>query len=183
MGLVGWCRRRLSGIVAGVRRALGVRLWARPPAMTHATGTGTDLLRTRAQLLAENALLRQQLIVLRRGVKRPAMTKTDRALLVLLAGRVRAWREALLVVQPDTLLRRHHAGFRALCDGGHARGRDPTDAWVAQQLREATPFGQHPRYLIRDNNGTYGQAVTRVAAASGMAILRTPVRAPRANAV
>ena len=25
--------------------------------------------------------------------------------------------------------------------------RSPSDAWVAQQLREATPFGQHPVYL------------------------------------
>ena len=104
MGVIGRCRRRLLGIVAGVRRALGARLWTRPPAMTHATGTGTDVLRTRAQLLAEHALVRQQLLVLRRGVKRPVMTPTDRALLVLLAGRVRAWRQARLVVQPGTLL-------------------------------------------------------------------------------
>ena len=27
--------------------------------------------------------------------------------------------------------------------------RHPTDAWVAQQLREATPFEDHPTYLIR----------------------------------
>jgi putative transposase len=59
-------------------------------------------LRSRAQLLAENALLRQQLLVLRRRVTRPAVTTMDRA---LLAGRVRAWRQALLIVQPETLLR------------------------------------------------------------------------------
>ena len=29
--------------------------------------------------------------------------------------------------------------------------RHPTDAWVAQQLREATPFDERPRLLIRDN--------------------------------
>jgi putative transposase len=29
--------------------------------------------------------------------------------------------------------------------------RHPTDAWVAQQLREVTPFGAGPRFLIRDN--------------------------------
>jgi putative transposase len=30
--------------------------------------------------------------------------------------------------------------------------RNPTDAWLAQQLREATAFGEGPRYLIRDND-------------------------------
>jgi hypothetical protein len=30
--------------------------------------------------------------------------------------------------------------------------RHPTGVWVAQQLREATPFCQRPRYLIRDND-------------------------------
>jgi hypothetical protein len=36
----------------------------------------------------------------------------DRALLILLASRVRAWRQALLIVQPETLLRWHRQGFR-----------------------------------------------------------------------
>ena len=105
MMVMGRFCHRLTSFVAGVRRALIARVWPRPAALTHATGTGADLLRSRAQLLAENALLRQQLVVLRRSVKRPVMTLTDRAFLVLLAGRVRAWRQALLVVQPDTLLR------------------------------------------------------------------------------
>ncbi len=53
---------------------------------------------------------------------------------------------------------------------------------MAQQLREATPFGVAPRFLIRDNDGTYGQGCDRLAAASGIRVLRTPLRAPRANA-
>ena len=60
--------------------------------------------------------------------------------------------------------------------------RHPTDAWVAQQLREATPFGQVPRYLARDNDRKYGRAFARAAAASGIAELRTAYRAPRQNA-
>ena len=44
--------------------------------------------------------------------------------------------------------------------------RHPTGAWIAQQLREATPFGQYPRYLIRDNDRKYGAAFARVAAGS-----------------
>ena len=290
MGIFGFARRRLIDCVAGVRRALRTCLWARPVVGRHAAGTGADLLRSRAQLLAENALLRHQLLVLRRGVGHPTVTRADRALLVLLAGHVRAWRRALLLVQPETLLRWHRAGFRALwrrrsrpgpgrpplraetvalirrmasenplwgaerirgelgklgirvakrtvqtylrgagtprphgqtwgtflcnhapdiwaCDFlqvtdlcfrplfayfivalGSRRivhvgvTRHPMDAWVAQQLREATPFGERPRFLIRDNDAKYGSQFARVAAASGIRILRTPIRTPRANA-
>src|SRR4051794_38676175 len=107
-------RRWLTRHVVGIRHVLRGCLWARPTAGTHAAGTGRDLLRTRAQLVAENAFLRQQLLVLRRGGTRPLVTPAERAFLVLLAGRVRAWRQALLIVQPETLLRWHRAGFRSL---------------------------------------------------------------------
>jgi hypothetical protein len=61
--------------------------------------------------------------------------------------------------------------------------RHPTDAWVAQQLREATPFGQHPKHLLRDNDGTFGPAFARVAKASGIEEVRIAYRAPRMHAV
>jgi transposase InsO family protein len=61
--------------------------------------------------------------------------------------------------------------------------RSPSDAWVAQQLREATPFGQGPKYLIRDNESKYGPAFARVAAGAGIKVLKTPVKAPNANAI
>ncbi len=60
--------------------------------------------------------------------------------------------------------------------------RSPADEWVAQQLREATPFGETPRFLIRDNDSKYAQKFARVAEASSIEVLRTPCRAPRANA-
>jgi putative transposase len=72
----------------------------------------TDLVRSKSELVAENALLRQQLIILRRQVKRPVCTKTDRMLLVLLARMVRTWKQALFIVQPETLLRWHRQGFK-----------------------------------------------------------------------
>ena len=59
----------------------------------------------------------------------------------------------------------------------------PTDAWVAQQLREATPFGQAPRFLIWDRDDNYALTFKRVAAGSGIEILRTPYHAPKANAI
>lgn len=288
MTTLGRVCRRLIGIVTGMKHALRVCLWARPVVGTHAAGTGGDLVRSRAQLLAENALLRQQLLVLRRRVAHPAIAPADRALLVLLAGRVHAWRQALLIVRPDTLLRWHRAGFQAhwrrrsrpgrpslpvqivalirrmaeenplwgaeriqgelrkldlrvakrtiqrylptpraprprgqtwatflrnhapeiwACDFlpvtdllfrtvyaffvielatrrvVHVNAtRHPTDAWVAQQLREATPFSESPRFLIRDNDRKYGAHFDQVAAVSGVRILRTPFRAPQANA-
>jgi putative transposase len=64
----------------------------------------TDLPRNKSALMAENALLRQQLIILRRHVKRPAFKKSDRMLLVLLARAVRTWKQALFIVQPATRL-------------------------------------------------------------------------------
>ena len=53
---------------------------------------------------------------------------------------------------------------------------------MAQQLREATPFGRQPQYLLRDNDSKYGQAFTRTAEARGIAVLRTAYRAPKENA-
>src|SRR6266487_5053302 len=54
--------------------------------------------------------------------------------------------------------------------------RSPTDLWVAQQLREATPSGQTPKYLIRDNDRKFASHVARVATTSGIKVLRTPYR-------
>ncbi len=61
--------------------------------------------------------------------------------------------------------------------------RHPTAAGVAQQLREATPFDERPRFLIRDNDRKYGRAFAGVAATSGITELRTACRAPRQHAV
>jgi len=61
--------------------------------------------------------------------------------------------------------------------------RSPTDPWVAQQLREATPYGQAPKYLMRDNDSKFGPCFARVAKTSTIKILKTPVHAKRPNAV
>ncbi len=275
--------------------------WSRPATGSRIGSTVGDLTRTKAALVAENALLRHQLVVLQRQVGRPAFTPADRLHLVLLARLSRGWRAALLIVQPATLLRWHRQGFRLvwraqsrgsskrpqvpaetvaaikqvpaetvaaikqmaaanrLWGAGRIRGellkldirvskrtiqrslrqarpprrsgqawsaflrnhapevwacdflpvtdllfrplhaffiialgsrrvvhvgvtRHPTDAWVAQQRREATPFDERPRFLIRDNDAKYGPRFDHLAAASGIRVLRTPLRAPRANA-
>ena len=61
--------------------------------------------------------------------------------------------------------------------------RSPGDVWVAQQLREATPFGEGPRFLIRDNDNKFGAAFARVAEGTGIEVLTTPYQAPKANAI
>ena len=54
----------------------------------------------------------------------------------------------------------------------------PTDEWTAQQLREATPWGNRPRFLILDNDKKFGDKFSKVARSSGIKELRTPFQAP-----
>jgi len=56
--------------------------WMKPSTTSLVLSTLADLTRSKGELLAENALLRVPLIVLRRQVKRPVYRKTDRFLLV-----------------------------------------------------------------------------------------------------
>jgi putative transposase len=269
-----------------------IRLWMKPDNDGLVLNATVDLARSRPELILENMLLRQQLIVLKRQVKRPALSWRDRMLFVLLASKLPTWKQALVIVQPNTVLRWHRDLFRWAwrrksrprrrgkppltddivslikqmakenCTWGaervrgellqlglrvskstiqkyiyqgrkpglpkqmwatflrnHAKDiwacdflqtydlffrtlfvfviielgsrrlvhfgvtRNPTDAWLAQQLREATPFGQGPRYLIRDNDRKYGKLFARLAAGTGIEVLRTPYEAPKANAI
>jgi hypothetical protein len=59
--------------------------WTSPLTRSLPLGTLLDLGRSKSELIAENALLRQQLIMPSRQVKQPACNKVDRTLLVLLA--------------------------------------------------------------------------------------------------
>ena len=88
------------------------RRWTRPTVVLLAASCLTDLTRSRTDLIAENAMLRQQLIVLRRQVKRPQLTNGDRIRLVLFARFTRYWQNTLHIVRPDTLLRWHRELFR-----------------------------------------------------------------------
>jgi putative transposase len=61
--------------------------------------------------------------------------------------------------------------------------RSPDDGWMAQQLREATPFGEGPQFLIRDNDDKLGDAFDRVADGSGIQVLTILYQPPTANAI
>ena len=57
----------------------------------------------------------------------------------------------------------------------------PTSAWTAQQLREAFPLGDGPRYLLHDHDTAF-HAWTTAAAALGIEEVLTAVRSPWQNA-
>jgi transposase InsO family protein len=59
----------------------------------------------------------------------------------------------------------------------------PTAAWIWRQMLEATPWGRHPSHLIYDRDAVYGRDIDARLAKLGIAGVRTPFRAPRANAV
>jgi len=71
-----------------------IKHWARPATLSLISGVISDITRSRSDLSVENALLRQQLIILRRQVKRPLLTQHDRFRLVLLARFTRFWNQA-----------------------------------------------------------------------------------------
>jgi putative transposase len=285
-------RRRAIGRLRTLceRTAKAIREALRPRPCSIAVGLATDLLRTRAELVAENALLRQQLVVAARKVRRPIFRRHERAAVALLTAALPRWKDALLLVQPETVLRWHREGFRLLWrrqsrptktpatrispdvialvrrmatenrlwgaerirgellklgirvakrsvqrhlhEGHRPRPRgqswraflrnhtvwacdflqtydvwfrpvfayfiidintkqvvrvgvtgDPTAQWTAQQLREATPFGAGPDFLIRDNDGKFGADFDRAVRGAGMRVLRTAIRAPLMNSV
>lgn len=246
------------------------------------------LLTSRAALVAENLALRQQLAVLQRAAPRPRLRWSDRLFWAFLSRLFAGWRSWLTIVQPETVLRWHRAGFRLfwrwrsrggtpgrptvgravialiqrmardnatwgaprIRDELHLLGHDlaestvakymprgrrppsqtwrtflknhigclasidcftvptatfhvlygfvvlchqrrrvvhcnvtsqPTAAWVAQQLREAFPFDQAPRYLIRDRDGAYGEEVRRCLRSLGIEEVVTAPRSPWQN--
>ena len=250
--------------------------------------------RGRAQLAAENLFLRKQLALFRDRHTRPRRARpATRMALVFLAGWF-AWRDALVVVKPETLVRWHRAGFRlfwrwktrrvgrpklpgelrtliaAMAEynptwgeerianelalklglrvsartvarylppqpqGRGERGRadhrwvtfvqnhaeaivacdffvsikasfrvlhvfvmmeigsrkilhcnvtaHPTAEWALQQLRQAIPCDHPWRFLVHDRDSIFSKPNDEVVSRMGLRVLRTPVRAPKANA-
>ncbi len=91
-------------------------------------GLAADVVRRRAGLVAENALLRQQLIVAQRKIAgRVRWAPWQRFTMGLAARLAPAWRDATLLVQPATILRWHQAGCRAFWRRrSRPSGRPPT---------------------------------------------------------
>ncbi|MHC4137896.1 MAG: integrase core domain-containing protein, partial [Planctomycetota bacterium] len=66
----------------------------------------------RNRLAIENLVLRQQINVLKRGAKRVRLNDSDRAFWVLIRRFFKHWKDHLVIVKPDTVVRWHRNGFR-----------------------------------------------------------------------
>jgi putative transposase len=265
-----------------------IKSWIKPAMPVLIIDLLSDLIHGRTDLTVENALLRQQLIILKRQVKRPQLSNPDRIRLVLLSHFTKFWKQTLHIIQPDTLLSWHRNLFRnywrrksqgrprvesetislirkmvkenklwgakrihgellklgielskrtiqkympkernelgssrtwATFLKNQANGiwaydftvvndwlfrqwyvfvvmelktrrivhtgitKYPTDEWTAQQLREATPWGSGPKYLIRDRDKKYAMRFSAVALGSGIKEVKTLYRTPQANGI
>src|SRR6266852_2054895 len=70
------------------------------------------LFRSRGNLVLENLTLRQQLAVLKRRHPRPSLGLFDKLFWVLARRVWSAWKESLIIVTPETVVRWHRTGFR-----------------------------------------------------------------------
>jgi transposase InsO family protein len=104
---------------------LGLGIWIR------------SFLLGRASSATEILALRQQLAVLKRQSKRPQLHDRDRLFWILLKRFWPRWRDALLIVQPETVVRWHRAGFRHYW------------RWKSRPKGGRKPIGQELGMLIR----------------------------------
>src|SRR5271166_1962706 len=74
--------------------------------------TLSHLFRGRRTLLLENLALRQQLVALKRRHPRPSLSLFDKFFWVITRWVWSGWKQALIVVTPETVTRWHRAGFR-----------------------------------------------------------------------
>jgi hypothetical protein len=90
-----------------------------------------------AALLAENAILRQQIIVLQRSVPKPCIRARDRVVLALAARLFGSVLKAITIVRPGTVVRWHRSFWRLIWrkKSGRPVGRPPADADLRGLIR------------------------------------------------
>src|SRR2546425_5982677 len=103
------------------------------------------------QLALENLALHQQLAVYKRTAPRPKLRTTDRLFWVALASVWAGWRQPLVIVTPDTILRWQRRRFRehwTKLSGRPTRGRPPVNREIAAlvtRMTAANPLWGAPR--------------------------------------
>ena len=93
------------------------------------------------QLALENLALRQQLAVYKRLAARPKLHTVDRLFWALLARIWTGWRQALVIVSPDTVLRWQRRRFPRVLDPALASAYWRSSSMVAGAGFEPATFG------------------------------------------
>ena len=102
-------------------------------------------------LALENLALRQQVTIMKRSTKRPRLRDRDRLFWILLSRFWRNWKEQLIVVKPETVLRWHRMGFKLFWKFKSRRkgpGRPPISREIRDLIRrmaKANPLWGAPR--------------------------------------
>jgi putative transposase len=65
----------------------------------------------------------------------------------------------------------------------HNATSHPTAEWTLQQFREALPGERAYRFVIHDRDSIFSKELDEEVTAMGVRVLKTPVRAPKANSV
>jgi putative transposase len=121
-----------------------IKSWIKPATPVLIIDLLSDLTHSRTDLIVENALLRQQLIILKRQVKRPQLSNPDRIRLVLLSHFAKFWKQTLHTIQPDTLLSWHRNLFRNYClrkSQGRPRVESETITLIRKMVKENKLWG------------------------------------------
>ncbi len=125
----------------------------------------------RTQLALENIALRHQLAVYKRSVKRPNINDGDRVFWLTVMRMLKEWREALVFVQPRTVVNWHRRGFRYYWKkkSRSQPGRPPTSMelilLIKRMSKENVTWGA-PR--IRDELAMLGHTVAESTVAKYM---------------
>src|SRR6266851_524146 len=115
--------------------------------LTTLLATLSSIFRSRAALELENVALRHQIGVLQRSArKRPRLTPGDRLLWVWLSRIWSDWRLALVIVNPETVVAWHRAGFRLFWTWKVRRGQ-PGRPVICREIRDLI------RKMCRENPG------------------------------
>ena len=93
-------------------------------------------LRPQSTLAAENLFLRKQLAMFQERKAKPRRPDTPIRIALVLLSRLFNWRDALVVVQPQTLVRWHRQGFRLFWRWKSRPGRPPIPIDLRQLIRE-----------------------------------------------
>ena len=156
--------------------------------------------RSSRSIKAENLFLRRQLaLYIERGIRPRRIDPVTRVRLALLS-RIFDWRDALVIVRPETLLRWHRSAWRLLWRLKSRPGRPaipaelqrlirqnvtahPTAAWTLQQLREVVGPDHRYQLLLHDRDSIFSHELDQSFRALGIRVLRSARHCPKMNAI